>query len=383
MLLQNLRRNPLRTALTALSFAFPMAVFVAALSLIAALAQFARSNERELRLAVHHKRTVTQSLPAGMRRKIEALDPNHERLIAVCSMRWFGGRVPNTQNVLTSLAADEDTFPLVYADLELSDEEISAWHRQRQAAVVGSGAAATYGWKVGDRVTLESTVPPYLPLEFRIVKVLARGRKNFFYFRRDYLEEALASVGRSEERCHIFWIKCRSAQALHSMQREIDALFANSPDETKSEDENAFAASFMQAAGDLPGLMKMMAVVVVCVLGLVGGNTMMMSFRERIGELAVFKAIGFHARHIIAIVLAESVLLALAGSLLGIVPVTIVLLVAPVRWFGFGPISSLEISPVAVIGSLVIALLVGVAAGLWPAYLALRLRPVDALRKIA
>lgn len=192
VLMQNLRRNPVRSMLTAGAFALPMAVFVLALSFVVALVRMGIESEKQLRLAVHHKVTLTNYLPEGMRRKIEALDPNRERLRAVCGMRWFGGRVPDTQNTLTSLAADVDTLPIVYSDIGLTEDEVEAWKRDRRAAIVGSGPAEQYGWKVGDRVVLESTVPPYLALEFQVVKITSlEGRANFFYLRRDYLTESL------------------------------------------------------------------------------------------------------------------------------------------------------------------------------------------------
>jgi putative ABC transport system permease protein len=384
VLMQNLKRNPLRSALTAVAFALPMAVFVAAISFVVALARISQANERQLRLAVHHKVSIINMLPEGMRKKIEAADPKGERLAAVCGMRWFGGRVPNTQNTLQSLAADTDTFPVIYSDVALTREEIAQWQRERRAAVVGLGTAEKYGWKLGDRIVLESTIPPYLSLEFRIIKIMTDPDKaTFFFFRRDYLEESLKAMGLDDARCNIFWVKCRSAQAMRSLQAEIDAMFANSPDETRSEDENALVAGFAQAAGDIPGLMQAMAVVVVFVIALVAGNTMMMSFRERMRELAVFKAIGFQARRIFFIVLSESVMLSLIGALLGIVPAVVVLLWFPLRNLNFVPISALEVSPLAVAGSLLIATVVGLAAGLWPAYQAMRLRTADALRKVA
>jgi len=129
--------------------------------------------------------------------------------------------------------------------------------------------------------------------------------------------------------------------------------------------------------------MKGMALVVVFVIALVAGNTMMMSFRERIRELAVFKAIGFQAGRVFFIVLAESVMLAVIGAAAGVLPTAAALTLFPIRKLNLGPITMLEISPVAVAASLAIALVVGLVAGLWPAYQALRLRTVDALRKVA
>ena len=384
VLMQNLKRNPLRTMLTAAAFALPMAVFVAAISLVVVLVKVAAHNELELRLGVRQKTSLTNLLPEGMRRKIEALDPEREHLRAVCGMRWFGGRVPDTQNTLTSLAADADTFPVVYSDVHMTPEETAKWTADRTACVVGYGVAEQYHWKVGSEIALESTVPPYLTLRFKVVKIMTnKERGNVFYFRRDYLEESLQAVGFSSSRCNIFWIKCASADGLRVLQTRIDEEFANSPEETKSEDENAFAANFTQAGGDIPGLMQAMAIVVLCIVALVAGNTMMMSFRERIRELAVFKAIGFQSGRIFTIVLAESAMLALIGSLAGVLPTAALLLLAPIRGLRMGPISSVEVSPMAVIVSVVIALFVGLAAGVWPAYQAMRLRSVDALRRIA
>ncbi len=384
VLMQNLKRNPLRAALTATAFSLPMAVFVAAISLVVLLANVAASAAKELRLGVHQKTSLTNLLPEGMRRKIEALDPQKEHLHAVCGMRWFGGRVPDTQNTLTSLAADADTFPIVYSDVQMTEEETARWLSEKTACVVGFATAEQYGWKPGDRLTLESTVPPYLTLEFKIVKVMQNAeRSSVFYFRRDYLEDSLKAAGFDDPRCNIFWIKCKTAEGLRTLQQRIDAAFANSPEETKSEDENAFAANFTQAAGNLPGLMQAMAVVVVFIIALVAGNTMMMSFRERIRELAVFKAIGFQSSRIFAIVLAESTMLALIGALAGVIPASLFLLLVPIRNLRMGPISSFEVSPLAIVVSIAIALLVGLVAGLWPAYQAHRLRTVDALRKVA
>lgn len=384
VVMQNLRRNPLRTALTAGAFALPMAVFVAALSLVVTLTRIAADNEKELRLAVHHRVSLSNLLPAGMRRKIESLDPDGRRVVAVCGMRWFGGRVPNSANTLTSLAADVDTFPIAYSDVGLTPDEIETWKRDRTAAIVGPGLAERYGWKLGDRVVLESTVPPYLQLEFRVVKIIPNtDRGNLFYFRIDYLEESLRTRGVDDASRNIFWVKCTSATAMHELQGEIETLFANSPEPTRVMDENALIATFTQGAGNIPALMQAMAVVVVFIIALVAGNTMIMSVRERTRELAVFKAIGFPSWRIVTIVLGESMLLAAIGAAVGIVPTCVLLIAFPIRTLPVGPVSALVISPVAVVASLLIALLVGAAAGAWPAYRALRLRTVDALRRAA
>ncbi|MFO0838533.1 MAG: ABC transporter permease [Phycisphaerae bacterium] len=384
VLMQNLKRNRMRSALTAISFALPMAVFVAAISLIVALAQVNQFNEKQLRLAVQNRIALVNALPERIRKEIEALDPDRKRLSAICGVRWFGGRVENSPSTIQSLGADADTFPAVFSELDWTQEEKDIWAKDRRASVVGITVAQQYGWKVGDRVTLTSSVPPYLTLEFLVIKVVTTsGRTNGMYLRRDYFEEARRTAGFDYPGCNLFWVKCNSLAALGSLQQEIDARFANTPNETKSMDENAFGASFMQALGDLPGLMQAMAFVVVGIVALVAGNTMMMSFRERTRELAVFKAIGFQSARIFRIVLAESIMLAVLGSAMGIIPIATLLTIFPLSRLGPLPIAAIQISPLAVGISFGIALLVGIVAGIVPAYQALRLNTVSALRRIA
>lgn len=383
VLMQNLRRNPLRTTLTIVSFALPMGVFVVAISLVALFVQTGAAAQRELRIAVRSKVSLPTLLPEGHRRKIEALDPDRRRIRGVCGFRWFGGKVPGTDEGVQALGVDADTFPTVFSDLELTPGEVEQFQRERRAAVVGKQLADRYRWRVGDRFTLNSNIPPYMPLEFVCVKLLPQPQRSAaVYFRRDYMEESLRQAAPISSGVNVFWIKCVDAAALEALRGEVDQLFANTPDETESVDENAFVAVFQQALGDIPGLMQAMAVVVVCIMGLVAGNTMMMSFRERGRELAVFKAIGFQSRGVFLIVLSESVLLALIGSLVGIVPVAAWMYFSPLA-VRMGPIGRIEISPYAVAGALAIALAVGVAAGLAPAWNALRLRTTDALRRVA
>lgn len=384
VLMQNLRRNPMRTLLTCLSFALPMGIFVAAISLIVALVELNALNAAQMRLAVQSRIALVNPLPERMRSEIEALDPDKTRIRAVCGVRWFGGRVQNSPSAIQSLGADVDTFPLVFEEIGWTEAERDSWAKDRQACVVGANVAEQYGWKTGDRITLESSVPPYLSLEFHVIKIVTtEGRTNSLYLRRDYFEESRKVAGFDMPGCNVFWLKCTGAAALRALQAEIDPRFANTPNETKTMDENTFGAQFIQAAGDLPGLMRAIVMVVVFIVALVAGNTMMMSFRERTRELAVFKAIGFQSGRIFRIVLAESIILALVGALLGIIPTATVLLVLPPRRLGFLPLSSLEVSPIAIGVSIAIALSVGIGAGLLPAYQAYRLNTVTALRKIA
>jgi len=160
VLLQNLRRNRLRTGLTALAFALPMGIFVAAISMVVGLREASAANEKELRLAVTNHVTLVNLLPEGMRRRIEALDAtraDHRRL------RHALVRRPPAQcpNVVTSLAADEDTFPWSIATSH-DARRVERWRQERRAAVIGLGLAREFRCGVGGPITLPE--PRYLPI---------------------------------------------------------------------------------------------------------------------------------------------------------------------------------------------------------------------------
>jgi len=378
---RNLRRNRLRTGLTLLAVALPLIIFVLATTVVNIALRIAASAKEHLRLAVHHKVSLINPLPEAHRRRIEELDPEHTRIKAVCGMRWFGGRVPNDQFNFPSLAGDPDTWPIAYPEHRLTSEELAAWQSERRAAVVGTTTADRFGWKVGQKITLKSVIPPYLTVELKIVKITTAGDTRMVSFRRDYLDEMLRAVGAPAGYANIFWVKCHRAEDLGPLQRQIDELFRNSPDQTKTEDEEAFLASFLKMQGDLPNLMAAVAAFVVLVVILVAANTMSMSFRERVGEVAVFKALGFSRRAVLLLILAESVTIALWGGILGSLPLYLLLKLFPD--IGFGPISRISVPPRVVGVALGMSVVIGLLAGLVPAARAYQLRVVDALRRVA
>ena len=116
-----------------------------------------------------HKASIVNPLPSSYRAKIEALDPGRQRITSVCGMRWIGGQIENDPRPLSTLAVDSDTFLATFPEYALSPEEIQAWERDRQALIVGRGTAGHFGWKVGDRLTINPSVPPYTPMEFHVV----------------------------------------------------------------------------------------------------------------------------------------------------------------------------------------------------------------------
>jgi len=378
----NLWRNKLRTALTIASVAVSLFLFTVLRAVVDSMDTVAASSARQLRLVVHHKTTMTKTLPLAHGAKIAAL-PGVE---ALCAVRWFGGKLPNSAAQFPSLAADPDNFTTVYADFALRPDEIAAWRTERTAAIIGAGLAQRMGWSRGQRVTLRSTVPPYVTLEFRIVGITAASAyPNLLVLRLDYLLDAVRADPRwppgLRDVVHFYWVKARSPAAYEMLRGAIDGLFAQSADATRTEPEESFVAQFTMMFGDIPRLVSVVGLVVVVSIILVVTNTMAMSIRERVRELGVLRAIGFPGRRILATVLGESLLVGVLGGAIGCLPALAVSgrtneLALMMPYF---PV--LTVSPRTLGVGLAVAVLIGLLAGLPPARAVLRVPVSTTLRE--
>ncbi|MFQ5423490.1 MAG: ABC transporter permease [Phycisphaerae bacterium] len=379
----NLLRKPLRTGMTTFAVAMPIVVYVLAMAIVRNVEEFLDQSVKEMRLAVVQKTSIINPLPIGHRRKIEALDPSHQRIISVCSMRWFGGRVPGEQTENYFIAADVDTFPTTYPEFKMTPEQIELWNSDRRAAIVGRAPAGQYGWKIGDVITLESTVPPFVQLELRIVAIPPDAHDSETSFMRyDYLNETVKAMNMRADIASFFFVKCATRADLEYFREEIDRHFADDLDQTKTQDEKAFMETFIAAQFDLPNRLRLLSYVVVAVAVMAAANTMMMSFRDRIGEYAIFKSLGFSPWAVACLLLTESLVVVIAGGGLGAG-----LPYAAFNWTGLSGlripgIGLLQIHGRLVGEAMVVAVFVGLVSGIVPALRVVRLGVVEALRRI-
>ena len=236
------------------------------------------------------------------------------------------------------------------------------------------------GWKKGDRIPLQGTIYPV-----RIDPVIEgifrdEAFADAMFFQRAWLEEATGRPGA----VGVFWLKVDSAANMGSVAEAVDAKYRNSPHETRTETEQAFRLSFVEMLGNIQGLIRNLGLAVLFTIVLVAANTMAMSARERVTEVAVLKAIGFQNGRIVGLILGESLVLSVVGGLVGS------LLAWGLTSFGASRASgmmfflrSMHLTPAALAGSLALAIGVGVAAGAVPAIRAGRLGIVDGLRRVA
>ena len=276
------------------------------------------------------------------------------------------------------LATDPGTLFDIYPDWHVSPDQLQAMSGQRTGALVGEALMKAYGWKLGDRVPLRTSVAQQdgsTDWSFEIVGTFAvagpAAQENRIIVNYAYFDEArMFDKGRAFAFIASIDDPLRSAQVCAA----IDALFANSPDETLTQNETEFAQAQLRQIGDVGAMVNAIVGAVLFTLLFLTANTMHQAVRERIPELAVLKAIGYTDGLLTGLVLTESMLLCLVAALLGL---AVAALVFPVTE-ALG-ISGAALPPGVVVSGVGVALLLALVSGLPPAWRARRLTVVDAL----
>jgi putative ABC transport system permease protein len=327
------------------------------------------------RLTVINKTSLIMPLPFSYRDRILRVPG----VSGVTYATWFGGVYQDERNFFPQFGVDKDTWFDVYSEYVLPKDQREAFLRDRQACLAGKSLAKRFGFKVGDRLPLRGTIWPGA-WEFNVAGIYEGNRPEVdttgLLFRFDYLEER-----RQFGKGTVGWYVVRLANPDDAVKvtRTIDEGFANSPFETLTQTEKAFATAFAKQMGNIEFLVMTIGSVVFFTLLLVTGNTMAIAVRERTGELAVLKTVGFSGPGVLALILAEAVLIAGQGGLIG-------LGLAKLFTLGGDPTRGLLGTFYLSWGSLglgfMLALGVGAVAGLLPAVAAMRLRVADALRRV-
>lgn len=382
-LLRNLTRNIPRTCITCAAVALPIVIYVLSTSVIDGVERYLDNSVKQIRLAVLHKNSIVNPLPAGYRRKIESLDPDRTRLRFVCSMQWIGGQVQDDPTPLSTLAVDPDTFLDTFPEYELTEEQRRQWASDRQAIMVGRGTADQFGWKVGDRITLKPSVPPYGDMEFHVVAHSGDAPDTVTNFCRwDYYNEKMKTLGGMDSRVGFFFVKCATQADLDHFRGAIDAQFAGTPDETKTMDEKTFMSEFINQQFNLPRNLTILSAVTVFVAIMAAANTMGMNFRDRLNEFATLKSLGFAQQFGFALIQGESLLVCLLGGVVGAALPYAVFTHTPARDWVVPVIQHLTVQLSVCGKAVLISLGIGLIAGFWPAWSAGRMHVVNALRSL-
>jgi putative ABC transport system permease protein len=370
----NLLRNKRRTLLTVLSVTVALFLFTTLRSVVTALDAVSEVGS-EARLITRSATGITFALPQSYFERLRA----QEGVQSVSWANWFGGIYVNESNFFAQLAIDHETYLAMYPEMAIPDDQRQAFLNERTAVLVGRGLMERFGWTLGQNVTLQGTIFPG-DWDFTIRAVYVPDDPSFgdqlFFFHYDYLYEGVN--GNIIPGWYV--IQLNDPGAAPAAIDRIDRMFENSSSPTKTETEKAFNASFVTMWGNIGFLVKAIGTAVFFAILLVAANTMMMAGRERIGENAVLKTLGFQDGLLFRLVLVESVLITLLGGALGVF--------ASKLMFGPGnPVSSFiqgfEVAWSTVILGLVMATLLGMISGIVPAWQAMKLPVVQALRRVA
>ncbi|MBZ5528467.1 MAG: FtsX-like permease family protein [Acidobacteriia bacterium] len=377
LLRANLLRKKFRLILTIGSFA--MALFLFAFLAVVRDA-FSRGTEvaGADRLVVINRVSIISPIPLSYRDKILRI-PGVE---TITHNNWFGGIYQDEKNFFPQFVIDPENQRQVFPELVTPDEQWNDFLKDREGAIAGERTAKRFGWKIGDRIPIRATIWGGGAWEFNLRGIYhgkrAQDDDTQFWFRWDYFQERIPSGVKGQVGWYVLRVK--NPEDAVRVAKAIDAEFANSPSETKTETESAFAAGWVKQFGNIQFLILTIGTVVFFTLLLVTGNTMAISVRERTAELAVLKAIGFSGRAVLFLILAESMVIAMAGGLLGLGVAYLAVPLLGTALNGLLPNLVLSVSMLA--GGFAATLLVGVASGIFPGMGAMRMRVVNALRRV-
>lgn len=333
------------------------------------------------RLNVTSKVSMMDPLPKNLGSELQRV----EGVSRVAYANWFGGFYKEARNQIPSFAISPNYLDL-YPEAVVPQEQRESWEKNQVGLIVGQKIAQKFGWELGDQVPLQSSIWPSKSSGsntwiFEIEGIMhgvgenGAGWDQMALMHWKYFNEN--NQYRSDE---VHWYVVQVADPMHAdaVAKRIDALSANSDHETRTQTEQAFMASFMKQLVDIALIVMSIMGAVFFTLLLLTGNTMMQAVRERTKELAILRTIGFSSFSVLAMVLAESVLLLLMGGVIGMGLVSILVPGIAVATGGMIPVTG--VSAGTWLTGLGLMILIGIIVGLLPALRAMHLNMVDALR---
>jgi putative ABC transport system permease protein len=378
LIFANLFRKKIRLLLTIGSFAVALFLFAFLAVVKDAFGRGADVAGAD-RLVIINRVSIIQPLPLSYRDKILRIPG----VKAITHNNWFGGVYQEEKNFFPQFAIDVENQRQVIPELIVPDDQWANFVKDRQGAIAGASLAKRFGWKIGDHIPIKNALfGGPATWDFNLDGIYHGERpqddETQFWFQWDYFEERMPQSFKGNVGWYV--LKLDRPDDAPRVAKAIDDMFANSPYESKTETESAFAAGWVKQFGNIEFLILTIGAVVFFTLLLVTGNTMAISVRERTGELAVLKAIGFTNRTVLLFVLAEALLIALFGGVIGL---TLAIFAVPLIATALnGLLPSLILSYTILALGLAFALVVGAASGLLPGIGAMRLRVTDALRRV-
>ena len=379
LLWAGLFRKKTRTILTLLSIIVAFLLFGLLQAVQVAFESGADAADAK-RLLTTARYSIIEPLPMSYQRRIEQVPG----VVGVAYADWFGAKYQNESNAFPVFAVDPSRYLDMYPEFTISREQREAFARTRTGAVAGKRLADRFGWHVGQKLPISSEIHPKkdgsLNWEFDLVGIIdaedpaVRGNTDMVLINVAYFDEARL-IGKGKTGWYI--VRVADSTQARGIAASIDSLFANSPDETKTQPEKEFAIGFAKQIGDIGALVTRILIAVFFTILILTGNTMAQSIRERIPELAILKTLGFSDGTVTALVLAEAMLMLVLGGSIGMAAA--VAAMPALNGSTGGRFPPLFVGPETWLLAAALAAAVALVIGLPPALRANRLKIVDAL----
>jgi len=317
LIIKNAFRHRLRSLLTIIGVAVALLAFGLMRTVLDAWNAGVSASSAN-RLVSRNAISITQPLPYAYKSRIRQVTG----VDIVAAGNWFGGVYQDEKNFFANFAMEAEEFFKLYPELVVAPKERRAFLADRKAAIIGRKLATRFNWHIGDTITLRGTIfPGEWPMTIRAIYKGARPDtdETALYFHWSYLDETMKKRAPSRAgQISFFMIGIDDASRAAEISKNIDALFVNSQAETLTETEKAFQMGFVSMSAAILMAITVVSYVVICIILAVAANTMAMSARERLGEFAVMKTLGFGAAALGGMLLAESLILSLSGTLLAV-----------------------------------------------------------------
>jgi putative ABC transport system permease protein len=374
LLLANFRRKRIRTILTICSFAIALFLF----GLLAVIhASFYRGVEIAGvdRLIVRNRISLIMPLPYSYNERLKQI----KGVSMVTYAFWFGGVYQTERNFFPQYAIDTNTYAGMFPEFSIPPDQWKAFVEDRQGCVVGRKLAERFNWKVGDRIPLKGTIFPGA-WEFNLRGIFdgktSSADTSQFWLQYKYIEETSTYI---KGRVGWYYVRIENPDRSAEISKAIDNEFSNSSYETVTETERAFTAAFVKQFGNIKLIILVIGGVVFFTLLLITGSNMAMSIRERTADIGIMKTLGFSGIRILFMVLAESLLIALAGGGIGLGLAKLFTMRGDPTG---GLLTFFDLDAKTIGLGFISVILIGLAAGIIPAVQSMRLKIVDALRRV-
>ena len=377
--IRNLFRHKLRSILTVVGVAVAVLAF-GLLRTLVGLWYSGAEHASATRLVTRNAISLIFPLPVSYLERIRGVPG----VSSVSYGNWFGGVYIEEKNFFANYAVEPQSYLNLYPEFILSPKEKSDFLMDRKGCIVGAKLAKTYGWKVGDLVTLKGTIFPG-QWEFMLRGIYRGAEKSteerVLLFHWDYLNETVKkATPRRADQVGFYMIGVKNAELAPQVSLSVDALFKNSLAETLTETEKAFQMSFVSMTEAIMVAIQIVSYMVIAIIMVVAANTMAMTARERIGEYATLKTLGFKAGHLGGLIFGESVAISVLGGVVGAVctyPAAFWIEIELAQYFPY-----FTVSRETIMLELLAALMVGVVSGIFPTWRGATIRVAEGLRRI-